>query len=119
MTKSYGGAQKRLRNTIIKQTHGYLGPHLPKLQPGGQTQSMLFRIDDTGPFWMTQAEREQKRHDSVLEGQTITRQYTMDELLKQLRQRGMLAKGKKQAIQSKAQEQNLTIEATKAKVIEG
>ena len=82
-------------------------------------QSMLFRIDDTGPFWMTQAERDQKRHDLVLEGQTITRQYTKDELLKQLRQRGMLAKGKKQAIQSKAQEHNLPIEETKANVIEG
>jgi len=44
---------------------------------------MLFRIDDTGPFWMTEAERDQKRHDLVLEGQTITRQYTKDELLKQ------------------------------------
>ena len=67
-------------------------------------KSMLFRIDDTRPFWMTKAERDQKRHDLVLEGQTITRQYTKDEFLKQLRQRGMLAKGKKQAIQSKAQE---------------
>ena len=78
-------------------------------------QSMLFRIDDTGPFWMTQVERDQKRHDLVLEGQTITRQYTKDELLKQLRQRRMLAKGKKQAIQSraKAQEHNLPIEETK------
>ena len=83
-------------------------------------QSMLFRIDDTGPFWMTEAERDQKRHDLVLEGQTITRQYTKDELLKQLRQRGMLAKGKKQAIQSKAQEHNLPrIEENKAKVVEG
>ena len=72
MTKSYGGAQKWLRNTIIKQTHGYLGPHLPKLEPG-QTQSMLFRIDDTGPFWMTQAEQDQKRHELVLEGQTINK----------------------------------------------
>ena len=69
---------------------------------------------------MTEAERDQKRHDLVLEGQTITRQYTKDELLKQLRQRGMLAKGKKQAIQSKAQEHNLPrIEETKAKVVEG
>jgi len=40
------------------------------------------KIDDTGPFWMTEAERDQKRHDLVLEGQTITRQYTKDELLK-------------------------------------
>ena len=69
------GAPKRLRNTIIKQTHGYLGPHLPKLEPG-QTQSMLFRVDDIGPFWMTQAERDEKRHDlhlsRVLREVTIT-----------------------------------------------
>ena len=52
-------------------------------------------------------------------GKQSTRQYTKDELLKQLRQRGILAKGKKQAIQSKAQELNLPIEETKAKVIKG
>ena len=71
---------------------------------------MLFIIDeDTGPFWMTQAERDEKRHDLVLEGQRITRQHTKDELLKQPpRQRGILAKGKKQAIQSKSQEHNFT-----------
>ena len=69
---------------------------------------------------MTKAERDQKRHDLVLEGQTITRQDTKDELLKQLRQRGMLAKGKKQVKQSKAQEHNLPrIEETKAKDIKG
>ena len=38
--------------------------------------------------------------------------------IEMLRQRGILAKGKKQAIQSKAQEQNLPIEETKVKVIE-
>jgi hypothetical protein len=42
-------------------------------QPG-QTQSMLFSADgSSGQFWMTQTERDQKRHDLVLEGQTITR----------------------------------------------
>jgi hypothetical protein len=53
MTKSFGGAQTRLRSTIINQTQGYLGPYLPKLKPG-DTQSMIFKADDIGRFWMTQ-----------------------------------------------------------------
>jgi hypothetical protein len=41
------------------------------------------------------------------------------EILKHLKRREISAKGKKQAIQSKAQEHNILIEVTKAKVIEG
>ena len=75
MTKSYGGAQTRLRSTVIKQTQGYLGPYSPKLEPW-DTQPMVFKADDIGPSWMTQTQRDQRRHNTVLEGQTITRQYT-------------------------------------------
>ncbi|KAI2502685.1 hypothetical protein MHU86_11742 [Fragilaria crotonensis] len=118
MTKLYGGAQKRLRNTVIKQTQGYLGPYSPKLEPGN-TQSMVFKADDIGPFWMTQTQREERRHDQLLDGQTVTRKYTREELIRHLKEKGITAKGKKEAIQTTAQEHNLQIQETKPKVIEG
>ena len=119
MTKSFGGAQKQLRDTIIKQEQGYLGPHLPKLKPG-DTQSMVFHPHDIGPFWMTQQQREERRHDKVLEGETVTRQYTKAELLRHLKeQKGITAKGKKAAIQAEVQEHNLPIQETKARIVEG
>ncbi len=73
MTKLYGGARKRRRSTVIKQTQGYLGPYLPKLELG-DIQSMVYKADNIGRFWMTPAWREQRQHDKVLEGQTITQQ---------------------------------------------
>ena len=53
MTKLFGGAQKRLRSTVIKQAQGYLGPYAPTLEPGN-TQTMVFNAEDVGPFWMNQ-----------------------------------------------------------------
>ena len=66
MSKSFGGrAQRKMHETTIKQNKGYLGPHSPKLQIG-DTQSMVFSPLDTGPFWMTEAQREETRHDRLL-----------------------------------------------------
>ncbi len=55
----------------------------------------------------------------MLEGTTKTRQYTKDELVNQLKARGITAKGKKDIIQKIALEQGLPIEETKARIIEG
>ena len=59
MNKSYGGNKPKLRDTLISQEHGYLGPYPRQLQPG-DTQKMVFLPSDEGPFWMSQAEREKK-----------------------------------------------------------
>jgi hypothetical protein len=63
MSKSFGRgqAQRKMREKI-KQSQGYLGPLSPKLQIG-DTQSMVFNPLETGPFWMTEAQREETRHD--------------------------------------------------------
>jgi hypothetical protein len=55
MTKSFGGTQRKMRDTMIKLEHGYLGPYLRLLNPG-DTKSMVFKDTDNGPFWMSRAE---------------------------------------------------------------
>ena len=119
MSRSFGGrAQRKMRETTIKQSQGYLGPHSPKLQVG-DTQSMVFSPLETGPFWMTEAQREETRHDRILEEEK-TREFTKDELLKVLKkERGVSAKGKKAAIQAIAQEHGLPIWETTQIVVEG
>jgi hypothetical protein len=41
MSRTYGGAQPIMRDSIITKTEGFLGPHLPKLSCG-DTQFMVF-----------------------------------------------------------------------------
>ena len=67
MTKSYRGAQKRFETyNFIKKSQGYLGPQIPKLEPG-QMQSKEFKADDTGHFWVIQTKQDQS-HDLVMRG---------------------------------------------------
>ena len=118
MSKSFGGrAQRKMRETKIKQSQGYLGPHSPKLQVG-DTQSMVFSATDSGPFWMTAVQRADTRYDQVLD-EPITREFTKDELVRALKERHVSAKGKKAAIQKIAQDHGLPLHETKTKVIEG
>ena len=118
MSKSYGGTQKRLRDTKIKQQVGYLGPYSPSLNVG-DVQSMWFKPGDIGPFWMSATEWEEKQHDKVIGGATITRQFTKTELIAKLKEKGITAKGKKDAIVAVATENNVPLSETKDKIIEG
>ena len=75
--------------------------------------------DDVGPFWMNKSEQAEKRHDRIIEGQTTKRQYTKEELVKALKEQGIVAKGKKEAVVRIAQEHGLPIEEVKSKIVEG
>jgi hypothetical protein len=66
MNKSYGGAQPKMRESVIKAEDGYLGMHEPRTVNVGDTQKFSFQPGDDGPFWMTEEERELNRHDRVL-----------------------------------------------------
>jgi hypothetical protein len=72
MTRNFGGAQRKMRDTQIKQEKGYLGP-FPRILNPGDIQSLVFKSTDDGPFWMSREEREKTRHDQVIQGQTRTR----------------------------------------------
>ncbi len=55
-----------MRDTIIVDTQGYLGPYLPCLLEVGQTQSVVFNADDCGPWTLSSAEqRDLQRHSKA------------------------------------------------------
>ena len=66
MNKGYGGAQPKMRESVIKADDGYLGMHEQRTLNVGDTQTFTFQPGDDGPFWMTEEVRELNRHDRIL-----------------------------------------------------
>jgi len=62
MSKSFGGAQARMRDTIILAKEGFLGPNSPLLGIA-DTQVLIFKASDSGPWYLTPDQREIQRHD--------------------------------------------------------
>ncbi|KAI2512867.1 hypothetical protein MHU86_1413 [Fragilaria crotonensis] len=71
MNRSYGGKAAAMRDTLITQEEGFLGPFQRVLEPGS-IQSLLFSASDSGPFWMSESEREECRFDIQLGTETVT-----------------------------------------------
>ena len=92
MSKGYAGKQAFLHETKIKQREGYLGPYPSTLTPG-ETQYMVFREGDPGPFWMEPQEREATRKDKIIENTMIRRPFTKAELTLKLQQIGAAVPG--------------------------
>jgi hypothetical protein len=112
MTKSFGGTQRKMRDTMIKQEHGYLGPCLWLLNPG-DTQSMVFKDTDNGPFWMSRAEQEKTRHNKIIQDKTKTVKTLLQE-------KGLPTTGTaKDLIRRRAKENGISSKVTSAKVVEG
>ena len=88
MSKSYGGAQPRMRDTTILAEEGYLGPHLPMLSVA-DTQSMVFRVEDSGPWYLTPEQREAQRHNRAT-GKTKLVERSKKLLLEALREKGLM-----------------------------
>ena len=66
MNKAFGGKAVLMRDTLIQQEQGFLGQFPQTLQPG-DTQSLVFLPgSDAGPFRMSDAEKEDSRHDKHL-----------------------------------------------------
>jgi hypothetical protein len=53
-----------MRDSITAKTEGFLGPHLPKLKCG-DTQSMVFKPEDTGPWYLSNEQRVAQRKDKA------------------------------------------------------
>ena len=62
MNRTFGGKANRMRDTIIESEEGYLGK-FPRILEPGNTQSLVFTESDPGPFWLSDAKREECRHD--------------------------------------------------------
>ena len=62
MSRAFGGAQPVMRDMAIFQAEGYLGSHSPNLNVG-DTQSLVFKPDDSGPWYIPHEQREAQRHN--------------------------------------------------------
>ncbi len=63
MSNGYGGAQAKMRETMIVQQEGYLGPHSPILKVG-DTQSLIYLpTNSTGPWYLSPEQQQLQRHD--------------------------------------------------------
>jgi hypothetical protein len=62
MSKQFGGLQPVRKNTTILSDIGFLGKHSPQLRIG-DTQSMIFKPEDIGPWYLLPKERDWQRHN--------------------------------------------------------
>ena len=93
MNQNFGGAQKRMRDTIIKD-ETYLGPYSPTLKVG-DVQSMTFNSNDSGPCKMSPAEANNRRNDKALVGAVgKEREKTIAQLIKSIQVQTGVAIGK-------------------------
>jgi len=118
MTKNFGGTQRKMRDTVIKQEKGYLGTYLSKLKPG-DTQSMVFKETDDGPFWMSTEQRENTRLDKEVQDKVKTRTLRKEELKKLLEEKGLPVRGTAKDLIKRAEENGISSKVTTAKIIEG
>jgi hypothetical protein len=115
MTKSFGGTQRKMRNTLITREKGYLGPFQHKLNPGDM-QSMVFQDTDDGPLWMSTEEPENTRLDKQVQDKVKTRTLQKDELKKLLEEKGLPVRGTAKDLIKRAEENGISSKATMAKV---
>jgi len=97
MAKYYGGKQSFIRPSIITQEKGYLGLYQRTLN-AGDTQYFVFQPDDSGPFWLSEQQREELRNDKEIAGQTLKRNFTKAELTAKLREKEIMATGSLKAL---------------------
>ena len=89
MNQLFGGKTAPMQSTIIAQEEGYLGAFPRVLEPG-DTQSLVFALSDSGPFWMSSdLEKEESRHDKQL-GMVTYVKLKIPELIHQLNENGVV-----------------------------
>ncbi len=64
MSKNCGGAKEQMRDTVIMSEEGYLGTH-SRILGVGNIQSMVFKTDDRGPWYLTPYQQDLQRHDPM------------------------------------------------------
>jgi hypothetical protein len=92
MSRNFGGAgaQQQMRDTFIALHEGYLGAYLPSLSVGN-TQSMVFKSNDNGPWYLSLEQREVQRHDRTT-GKSKIVEKTKKTLLQELNDSGVKQK---------------------------
>jgi hypothetical protein len=115
MEKNYAGKQSFLRPTLIKEERGYLGPYEKTLHVGDM-QYLTFQPADAGPFYLSEAKREELRKDKVIEGKVTKRKFTKSELVERLRAQGITAGGTQKNLQQLCVRNNIPTEEVIPKI---
>ena len=63
MSKNYGGTQPFMRDSTILSDNGFLGPHSPSLQVGDTQSLLVFKPNDSGPWYLSHQQSELQQHD--------------------------------------------------------
>jgi hypothetical protein len=95
INKTHGGAQPKMRKSKM-ETEEFLGP-FPAMLQVGEYQHMVYQEGDVGPFFKTEAEQQASKFDT-LTGDTAPKIRLKDAMEKDLRAKGVRAKGNKIAI---------------------
>ncbi len=102
MSKNYRGSKEQMRDTVIMSEEGYLGTHSPILGVG-DIQSMVFKTDDRGPWYLTLDQQDLQRHDRMT-GKSKVAEKTKKTLLDKLNDRGVTLQQKRGYTKTELQE---------------
>ncbi len=91
--KNYGGAKEQMRDTVKISKEGYLGTHSPMLGVG-DIQSLVFKTDDRGPWYLTADQQHLQQHDRMI-GKSKVAEKTKKTLLDKLNHRGVTLQQKR------------------------
>ena len=118
VSKYYGGKQAVMHDSEIKD-NSYLGPFSgPNSLKVGDIQQMVYGPNDAGPYYLSEKERETKKHDIIL-GTKETKK-VKKELADELEILKIDTKGKKREQPEKmAQEHNIPLTKTITDIDEG
>ena len=117
--KSFGGAQPKMRDTMIESPDQLGCKGVPTLSLG-DTQSLVFVEGDAGPCWMTPEDQLVRKFDSEdAGGATLTYKFNKAELVSKLEAKSLPTNGQKRHLQERCIEHFIPIQEQRKKIIEG
>jgi hypothetical protein len=117
MNKSFGGAQPKMRETMIESLDQLGSKGVPTLSIG-DTQSLVFLEGDAGPCWMFPEEQLARKFDKEI-GATFKYRFNKQELASKLEAKGLPTNGQKRHFQERCIAHSIPIEEQRNKIIEG
>jgi hypothetical protein len=109
MLKKYGGKQSKLLTSLIQQEKGYLG-QLPRILNPVDVQRMVFLPGGEGPCWMTAEQWQSTRFDVEIQGKTMKKKLTKEELTQKLAGKGIIAQGNIMNMKQLCTQQGIPVE---------
>jgi hypothetical protein len=118
MRKGFGGKQPEMRDSKIESDAHlgkFIGEHTLEV---GSAQSMVFSSTDPGPCWMSDGDKVLKRKDRQT-GKTSKKFRNVADLQKDLREKGVSAKGTKDELQARCTNKDMPVDETIVEIDKG